>query len=112
MIEVMRGIRNAWGRPPASKVAAVDADLRLMADTIDTTTLAGLRDRALLLYGFAGAFRRSELVGLNVEDLEAHPRGQLVSIHHSKTDQAGFGQTVAVLAQPGSPWCPVAALAT
>lgn len=71
----------------------------------------GLRDRALLLYGFAGAFRRAELVGLDVSDLEAHPRGQLVTIRRSKTDHAAQVQTVAVLAQPGSPWCPVAALA-
>jgi integrase len=57
--------------------------------------MKGLRDRALLLVGFAGAFRRSELVALNVEDLEESELGYKVTIRHSKTDQEGAGQTIA-----------------
>jgi len=56
------------------------------------TDVLGLRDRALLLLGFAGAFRRSELVALEVADLERHPKGLLVHLRRSKTDQAGEGK--------------------
>ena len=57
----------------------------------------GLRDRALLLLGFAGAFRRSELVGLNVEDLQFCEGGLRVTIHKSKTDQEGLGATIGII---------------
>src|SRR5205823_8312253 len=70
--------------------------------------MKGLRDRALLLLGFAGAFRRSELVALNVGDLEESELGFKVAIRHSKTDQEGMGQTIAIVR--GSVACPVAAL--
>jgi site-specific recombinase XerD len=70
--------------------------------------MKGLRDRALLLIGFAGAFRRSELVALNIEDLEESEFGFKVTIRHSKTDQEGAGQTIAIVR--GSLACPVAAL--
>ena len=49
------------------------------------------RDRALLVLGFAGAFRRSELVALQAEDLTEVPDGLRVLIRHSKTDQEGQG---------------------
>jgi site-specific recombinase XerD len=70
--------------------------------------LKGLRDRALLLFGFAGAFRRSEIVALDCEDLEATDLGFKVTIRHSKTDQEGLGQTIAIVR--GSVACPVRAL--
>jgi integrase len=59
-------------------------------------TLAGQRDRALLALGFAGAFRRSELVALHVADLVEMPDGFRVLIRHSKTDQEGAGQEIAI----------------
>src|SRR5262245_61452725 len=70
--------------------------------------LKGLRDRALLLIGFAGAFRRSELVALNLEDLEESEVGFKVTIRYSKTYQEGAGQTIAIVR--GSVVCPVVAL--
>ena len=60
------------------------------------TTLIGLRDRALLAVGFAGAFRRSELLALAVADLLEVPDGLRVVIRRSKTDQAGEGQEIAI----------------
>ena len=60
-------------------------------------TLTGKRDRALLALGFAGAFRRSELVALQVEDLVETPDGLRVLIRRSKTDQEGQGAEVAIL---------------
>jgi site-specific recombinase XerD len=68
-------------------------------------TLAGLRDRALLLLGFAGALRRSELVALNVDDLEEAEGGLRIRIARSKTDQEGQGAVIAIV--PGAVACPI-----
>jgi hypothetical protein len=68
-------------------------------------TLRGARDRAILLLGFAGALRRSELVALDVSDLEETEEGFRVTIRKSKTDQEGQGQTIAIIR--GSAACPV-----
>jgi integrase len=104
--EVMRGIRRAWKRPVAQKAPAVADEIKRMVDAVEPQTLTGLRDRALLLLGFAGAFRRSELVALDVEHLTARPEGLSVLIASSKTDQEGQGQVVAIPAVADSPyWC-------
>jgi integrase len=72
--------------------------------------LVGRRDRALLVVGFAGAFRRSELAALELGDLEKRPEGYVVTVRRSKTDQEGRGQ------QKGLPYgsdpatCPVRTL--
>ena len=81
--EVMRGLRRVRakeGKVSNQKAPAVDALLKRMVDTLDLSTRSGLRDRALLLYGFAGALRRSELVAINVSHIEAHERGHLLTI--------------------------------
>jgi len=72
--------------------------------------LGGIRDRALLLIGFAGGFRGSELVGLDVEDVEWSDEGVRLLIRRSKTDQESAGQFVAI-ARGTTLFCPVAALA-
>jgi site-specific recombinase XerD len=108
--EVMRGIRRAWKRPVGQKAPAVDEDIKAMVDAIDKTTLRGLRDRALLLLGFSGAFRRSELVALDTDDLTAGRNGLTVRIASSKTDQEGRGHVVAIPRVPGSSYCPVRAV--
>ncbi|MEJ6782598.1 site-specific integrase [Aminobacter sp. Piv2-1] len=63
---VMAGIRNSHARPPRQKEAILPEDLIAMLETLERGTLRGLRDRAMLLIGFAGALRRSEIVGLDV----------------------------------------------
>lgn len=113
MIEVMRGIRNSRkevGELPNRKAAAVDTTIKRLVDSFDLKTRCGLRDRALVLYGFAGALRRSELVGINVSHIEAHDKGHLLTIPYSKGDQTGKGQTIGILAQDNSPYCPVRAM--
>jgi integrase len=62
--EVMKGIRRQHGRPPDQKEAVLAEDLLRMAETLDRD-LRGLRDRAILLIGFAGGLRRSEITGLD-----------------------------------------------
>ena len=63
---VMAGIRNVHSKPPRQKEAVLPEDLIAMLETLDRGTLRGLRDRAMLLIGFAGGLRRSEIVGLDV----------------------------------------------
>jgi site-specific recombinase XerD len=90
------GIRRRTGTAPAQKTPATAQLVASMVALAPTDTLRGLRDRALLLLGFAGAFRRSELVALRVEDLVLVQDGLRVVIRKSKTDQEGAGQEVAV----------------
>jgi site-specific recombinase XerD len=103
----MRGIRRSLGTAPRRKAPATAERIISMALAAGDD-MKGLRDRALRLIGFAGAFRRSELVALNIEDLEEGELGFKVTIRHSKTDQEGAGQTIAIVR--GSVACPVAAL--
>ena len=63
---VMAGIRNKHAAPPRQKEAVLPEDLIAMLETFDRGSLRGLRDRAMLLLGFAGGLRRSEIVGLDV----------------------------------------------
>jgi site-specific recombinase XerD len=92
---VLAGSRRELGVQPTRKApATVDALGDLLAEVPATT--AGRRDRALLLIGFAGAFRRSELVALDLEDIEEVDQGITVLIRRSKTDQAGVGRQVAI----------------
>jgi site-specific recombinase XerD len=103
----MRGIRRTFGGARNKKAPAVAAKIRSMVATAPEG-LAGLRDRALLLLGFAGAFRRSELVALDVADTEENETGMLVTIRGSKTDQERQGVTIAIAR--GDIACPVKAL--
>jgi site-specific recombinase XerD len=108
--EVMRGIRRLSTRGVVKKAAAVDEQIKKMVDTCDTATYQGQRDRALLLLGFAGALRRSELVALDVAHLKVSDDGFVVTIAKSKTDREAQGQTIAIPRVPDSPYCPVQAV--
>ena len=87
----LRGIRRTAGSAPARKAPATADKILAMVEKAGTD-LKGLRDRALLLLGFAGAFRRSELVALDVADLQFCDGGLRVIIRKSKTDQEGLGR--------------------
>jgi site-specific recombinase XerD len=102
----MRGIRRTVGTAPIKKAPATADRIRAMAP-VASTRLADVRDRALLLLGFAGAFRRSELVGLDIEDIEETKDGLRVTIRRCKTDQEGKGAIIAIVR--GAAACPVAA---
>lgn len=108
--EVLRGVRRNWAKPPVKKAPAINTEIKSMADCMELGTARGLRDRAILLFGFAGAFRRSELVGLNVEDIGRQDEGMTVTIRKSKTDQEAEGHTIAVPSSPESEYCPVQAV--
>jgi site-specific recombinase XerD len=102
----MKGIRRTMGTAPAQKTAALTADIRTMLDMSDDGTI-GIRDRALLLLGFAGAFRRSELVGLDVEDCAFGKDGLTVTLRRSKTDQDGAGRKIGIPYGSNPETCPV-----
>jgi len=103
----LRGIRRSVGTAPARK-APLTADLMINIAEALPNTMIGLRNRALLLIGFAGALRRSELVGLDVGDLSDSDAGLRIRIRASKTDAEQQGVTIAVAR--GGRACPVAAL--
>ena len=92
---VLGGARRKIGTRPTQKApATAERIAAMLADLPDTLT--GKRNHALIALGFAGAFRRSELVALEVSDLAFEPEGMRVHIRHSKTDQEGRGQEIAI----------------
>jgi site-specific recombinase XerD len=105
---VLAGIRRRFGSRQEAKTAILTADLRKMVRALPAT-LAGVRDAAVLLIGFAGAFRRSELAALDLEDVEVTDLGLILTIHRSKTDQVGAGRKIGIpRGRKGT--CPVEAL--
>jgi site-specific recombinase XerD len=104
---VHAGIRRRLGTSQTQKAPATAKAVAAMLKRIPDT-LTGKRDRALILIGFAGAFRRSELVGLTVEDITRQPEGILVRLGKTKTDQEGRGASVPI--PSGSRLRPVLAL--
>jgi site-specific recombinase XerD len=107
--ETMKGIRRSLGVRQQQKAPVYNENLRAMVQDLGHDLLS-LRDRALLLTGFATAARRSELVNLNVEDLSFVADGVMVVIQKSKTDQEGHGHTIGVPSGSSPITCPVRAL--
>lgn len=107
---VAAGIRRSLGVAPQGKSAATTAHVRMMVAALPTD-LYGLRDRALILLGFATAARRSELVALTVDDLDFCPEGVRIRVRRSKTDQEGMGMVKGVPYGAQLATCPIRALA-
>ncbi|MEF2550918.1 site-specific integrase [Aurantimonas sp. A2-1-M11] len=105
----MQGIRRVLGTAVRQKAPATATDIAVMLSRI-SKTLHGTRDRALIALGFAGAFRRSELVALTVDDVTFTAQGADILIRRSKTDQDGEGQTISI--PHGTRLMPIAALRT
>jgi integrase len=102
----MKGIRRTMGTALAHKAPALTDDIRAMVDATGAG-LIGLRDRSLILLGFAGAFRRSELVALDVEDCTFGKDGLTVTLRRSKTDQQGTGRKIGIPYGSNPETCPV-----
>ena len=102
----MQGIRRVLGSAVEQKTPLLSEDLRAAFGSMGDT-LRDDRDRALLAVGFAGGFRRSELVALEVADLEEVPEGYRVTVRRSKTDQDGAGMTKALVYGQHDQTCPV-----
>lgn len=108
----LQGIRRTFGVAQKQARALVKDDLlELLVLVAKQKPLKAARDKAVLLLGFAGAFRRSELVALRVEDITPHAHGIELLIRRSKTDQEGAGRMVFVPMAKSPERCPVQALA-
>jgi integrase len=106
---VVRGIRRKLGVAQKQARPLLPGELRGIVGKLPAGP-QGARDRALLLLGFAGAFRRSELAGLDVADLEFGEDGVTVTLRHSKTDQEGAGRKVGIPYGSEKGSCPVRAV--
>lgn len=108
--KTMQGIRRTFGSKQRRVTALVKDDLlEILVHVDQQLPIKAARDKALLLIGFAGAFRRSELVALQHEDMKHLESGLELIIRRSKTDQEGFGRTVFIPYARGTR-CPVKAL--
>jgi integrase len=106
--EPLRGVLRTRGRPVRKAAALTVPMLRRLVGTCDNTA-RGRRDRALLLFGFAGALRRSELVALQVEDVAVAAGGLRLRIPRGKTDQTGEGAEIGLPRGKYAETCPVRA---
>jgi integrase len=104
----LQGLLRRHGRPPQKAAALTLTLLRRLLTTCDGTA-RGRRDRALLLFGFAGALRRSELVSLNVEDVRVDADGLRLRIRRGKTDPAGQGAEIGLPRGRHAETCPLLA---
>lgn len=102
----MKGIRRTLGTAPVQKAPALTDDIRAMVDATDGG-LIGVRDRALILMGFAGAFRRSEVASLDVEDCAFGKDGLTVTLRRSKIDQEAVGRKIGIPYGTNPESCPV-----
>jgi integrase len=102
----LKGIKRTFGKAAVQKAPALTDDIRSMLDVTDGG-LIGLRDRALIILGFAGAFRRSEVVSLDVADLDFGRDGLTITLRRSKTDQDAQGRKIGIPYGGNPDTCPV-----
>ena len=107
---LLEGIARLKGARQKQAPAFTLASFKRAIKSIDVRTPAGLRNRALLLLGFTGAFRRSELAALNVEDLAFDEEGLVVHLAKSKTNQLGQAEEKAIYYSPDVATCPIRSL--
>jgi len=107
IMENLHGIKRTLGSRQKAKKPILINDLKLIIKVIDKEKT---RDKALILIGFAGGFRRSELVNIDYEDIEFVPEGVKILIKRSKTDQSGEGTIKAIPYFDNQEFCPVLAL--
>ena len=113
IMENLMGIKRTNGSNQKGKKPLLINDLKLLINAIDQFNEKDkrkIRDKALILIGFSGGFRRSELVDIEYEDLEFVSEGVKIFVKRSKTDQSGEGMTKAIPYFDNENFCPVIAL--
>ena len=113
IIENLMGIKRANGSNQKGKKPILINDLKVLIKAIYQTKdkeIRKVRDKAIVLVGFSGGFRRSELVSIEYEDLEFVVQGVKIFVKRSKTDQSGEGMTKAIPFFDNQEFCPVVAL--
>ena len=115
IIENLMGIKRTNGSNQKGKKPLLINDLKVLIEAIHQSSEKDnrkIRDKALVLIGFSGGFRRSELVDIEYEDLEFVSEGLKIFVKKSKTDQSGEGMTKAIPYFDNQKFCPVIALKT
>ena len=107
IMENLHGIKRTLGSRQKAKKPILINDLKLIIKAIDEKKI---RDKALILIGFAGGFRRSELVNIDYEDIEFVSEGVKILVKRSKTDQSGEGTVKAIPYFDNKEFCPVLTL--
>ena len=113
IIENIMGIKRRKGNNQKGKKPILINDLKKIINVIDQQSkeeIKKLRDRSIILIGFSGGFRRSELVNIDYDDIEFVSEGVKIFIKRSKTDQFGEGSVKALPYFDNSQYCPVASL--
>ena len=113
IVENLMGIKRTNGTNQKGKKPLLINDLKLLIQAIDMSkekNIRKIRDKALILIGFSGGFRRSELVDIEYEDVEFVEEGVKIFVKRSKTDQSGEGMTKAIPYFDNINFCPVKAL--
>jgi site-specific recombinase XerD len=113
IIENFMGIQRKLGVFQKSKKPILINELKEIIKTIESTEkneIKKIRNKALILVGFAGGFRRSELVNIKLDDLEFTKEGLKIFIQRSKTDQSGEGMTKAIPYFKDKNFCPVVSI--
>ena len=113
IMENLMGIKRTNGSNQKGKKPLLINDLKILINAIDQSNEKDkrkIRDKALILIGFSGGFRRSELVDIEYEDLEFVSEGVKIFVKRSKTDQSGEGMTKAIPYFDNENFCPVIAL--
>jgi integrase len=105
----IKGIARNHGMPSRRAAALTADDVQHLCEVCDDA-LTGKRDRALILLGFAGALRRSELVGVDVDHITRTRAGFVLTLLRSKTDQEGRGADISIMRGEYDETCPVKAL--
>jgi len=108
--ENLLGIKRVKGSNQKAKKPILINDLKLIINTINKLKIKDIRktrDKAIILIGFAGGFRRSELVAIDNEDVEFVREGVKIFVKRSKTDQSGEGMTKAIPSFDNAFYCPV-----
>tara|TARA_Y200000002_G_scaffold21505_1_gene16432 strand:- start:89 stop:1003 length:915 start_codon:yes stop_codon:yes gene_type:complete len=110
--ENLMGIKRKLGVKQLSKKPILISDLKLIVQAIidDKNEYKKIQNKALILIGFAGGFRRSELVSIEREDIDFVDEGVKINIRKSKTDQTGIGMTKAIPYFDNKIFCPVISL--
>ena len=107
IMENLHGIKRTLGSRQKAKKPILINDLKLIIKAIDKEKI---RDKALILIGFSGGFRRSELVNIYYDDIEFVQEGVKILVKRSKTDQSGEGSIKAIPYFDNQEFCPVIAL--
>ncbi len=113
IVENILGIKRRKGTVQKGKKPILINDLKKILDIIDQQNfedIKKLRDKSIILIGFAGGFRRNEIVSLDYEDLEFVYEGVKITVKRSKTDQYGEGSLKALPYFENNIYCPVTTL--